>query len=353
MGKKLKYFVLGALCLLGLVTAGNSGQPVKADDAATTQEVVLTKFGFAAGPEHKVIDKSTDKTPADVRADWAKGAKALSGVEFKVYDITTKFWEIAGRDNVLAGASEDAEEKLFAEASENLSAPVAEGVTDTKGEIHFNLAKTSGTKRAVYLFKETKGVPGYNGSANFVLDMGAPVAGDQKLYVYPKNETVETNFHKFVKINSETKKPLAKAEFKITNGKGEYAALTDIKTKTHLNKVTGFIDATVRNYDITWGSENDATTFVSGADGLFGLGGMTDSTSDYKVIETNAPTGYEKATDEKELTFKFDKKTSEINDKPTAFLPHTGGAGIVGIIAAGLVLILATVFGIRKRQAQA
>ncbi|MEL1196467.1 SpaA isopeptide-forming pilin-related protein, partial [Staphylococcus epidermidis] len=80
-----------------------------------------------------------------------------------------------------------------------------------------------------------------------------------------------------------------------------------------------------------------ATTFVSDAQGEFGLNGFADKTTNYTAVETKAPAGYESA--DKPFTATDTTDAIEIKDTPKHLLPHTGGAGILAIVAVGIALI--------------
>ncbi|WP_240034120.1 pilin N-terminal domain-containing protein, partial [Lacticaseibacillus paracasei] len=138
-----------------LMVLGFNGTRVQADtNDTTTQNVVLTKYGF--DKDVTAIDRATNQT-------WdGGGAKRLQGVDFTVYNVTANYW-----------ASPKDYKGNFD------SAPVAAtGTTDDQGELAKALPTQSKdasgkTRAAVYLFHETNPRAGYNTSADFWLTLPA------------------------------------------------------------------------------------------------------------------------------------------------------------------------------------
>ncbi|WP_262315585.1 pilin N-terminal domain-containing protein [Lacticaseibacillus parakribbianus] len=330
---------LGALALaLPLAAALTAHQPVQADDsndasASTTQHVVLTKFGFK--DSQTSAEHSTTQTPDQAKADWAGDATPLAGVKFSVYDVTGQYW--ADPDNFTPKLNDS---DLVTKT------PLK---TDEQGQIALDLNVQSGDHTAVYLFHEAAGRTGYADSKtpDFWLSLPAEKAADGNVYVYPKNEKIATHFHKFIKKDGQTNQVLKGAEFSIQDSAGNQLLVTDEDGEAQ-TELTGYIDAEAQNYKLSWATTG--TTFVTDSAGAFGISGLEDATTTFKAVETKAPAGYEKAD---ATDFAFDDKESDILDQPTGLLPHTGGAGIIGLLAIGAVLIVLTVVGIRKRQARA
>ncbi|MCT3354905.1 pilus assembly protein, partial [Lacticaseibacillus paracasei] len=134
-----------------LMVLGFNGTRVQADtNDTTTQNVVLTKYGF--DKDVTAIDRATDQ-PWD-----GNGAKRLQGVDFTVYNVTANYW---------------ASPKDYKGSFD--SAPVAAtGTTNDQGELAEALPTQSKdasgkTRAAVYLFHETNPRAGYNTSADFWL----------------------------------------------------------------------------------------------------------------------------------------------------------------------------------------
>lgn len=340
-----------ATLALALPIAFGLGQhTVKAAEASkgtpATQNVVLTKFGF----DHAVTPDKHDTTQAPAAAlnDWAVGATPLADVEFTVYDVTNNYWDAVNNDTEYKGDMTGAPKVGEAQR------------TDTDGKITFNnLSTTSNDHNAVYLFKETDPRAGYGEQASQTLWISLPAEadGDNNVYVYPKNEQVKTYYHQFIKMDGHTKNVLADAKFVIKKSDTEYLKLTDTKGDAVLDadgqqNVTGFVNVVKNNYRMTWVAKADATHFISDSKGIFGLDGFTEATKDqpYSAVETEAPKGYELAAD---TPFDADDQVSMIKDMPRGILPHTGGAGILAILAVGSALIAIAFVGIRKRQARA
>ncbi|WP_240032703.1 pilin N-terminal domain-containing protein, partial [Lacticaseibacillus paracasei] len=68
-----------------LMVLGFNGTRVQADtNDTTTQNVVLTKYGF--DKDVTAIDRATDQM-------WnGNGAKPLQGVDFTIYNVTANYW---------------------------------------------------------------------------------------------------------------------------------------------------------------------------------------------------------------------------------------------------------------------
>lgn len=186
--------------------------------------------------------------------------------------------------------------------------------------------------------------------------------------------TFELDSTKVDASNPETK--LSGAKFKLLNGDKTKAATIDTST----GKITGWVD-----YDA--GSDNTGTVITSGDNGLFkviGLDGDASNATKYYLLETEAPTGYNKLSAPIEFwiesTTELDSNTNlgkiktlvlhvgssttngttstgiltqNIENKQGNTLPETGGMGTMLFIAGGLVLMAVAggAYTIRKRQA--
>lgn len=331
--KKALAFASAALLALPLMLNTNTVNAADGDPGTgatpTEQHVILTKFGF--DKEEAATDRATDKT-------WdGDGAKTLAGVEFKIYDVTADYWA-APKD--YKGTFEENE-------------LVDTQVTGTDGTFGKDLPTTSKdtdgkSRAAVYLFHETNPRAGYNTSADFWLTLPAAADSDGNVHVYPKNVQATTHNRTFIKKDAATGEVLPGAKFVIKQG-DKFVKLTD-KDGADVNAGDGFIDVLSNSYRITLvDTEAAATTFTSDKDGKFGLNGFADDQTSYTAVETDAPNGYEKAAD---TDFKADNSTSDINDKPTGILPHTGGAGILLFVALGAVLIVLGGVAYAKRRAR-
>lgn len=191
--------------------------------------------------------------------------------------------------------------------------------------------------------------------------------------MYPKEPITshyELKFKKVDKDNPDT--TLQGAVFEITNGK-KYAVITGFSEH---KEYTGTRQTPV---DVSWtDSEDQATYFKSGADGLFGFTAYPeiksgdeitgiDPNGQYGFSEVTAPTGYNKdatlkdnptsntvsPTEVKASDADADSsaKTNVITDTPEGILPHTGGAGIVLYVVLGAALVILGTIAYKKRRA--
>ena len=136
-----------------LMVLGFNGTRVQADtNDTTTQNVVLTKYGF--DKDVTAIDRATDQM-------WnGNGAKPLQGVDFTIYNVTANYW---------------ASPKDYKGGFDSASV-AATGTTNDKGQLTRALPTQSKdasgkTRAAVYLFHETNPRAGYNTSADFWLTL--------------------------------------------------------------------------------------------------------------------------------------------------------------------------------------
>ncbi|MCT3212795.1 LPXTG cell wall anchor domain-containing protein [Lactiplantibacillus plantarum] len=323
-----KVLTLTSMILMTLLLVlGFNVTRVQADtNDTTTQNVVLTKYGFEK--DVTAIDRATDQI-------WTgDGAKPLQGVDFNVYDVTANYWASPKdyKGNV-AGAKMQA------------------GTTDKQGQMVVKNLPTyvkigDKQRHAVYLFHETNPRAGYNTSADFWLTLPAKAAADGNVYVYPKNVQKNTYERTFVKRDAETKEVLEGAGFKISNSDSKFLKLTD-KDGKGVDIGEGFIDVLANNYRLTWVAESDATVFTSDKSGKFGLNGFADKTTTYTAVETNVPDGYDVAAN---TDFNADNSSSDILDAPSSILPHTGGTGTVIFVILGVALIAFGAVAYRKRR---
>lgn len=160
----------------------------------------------------------------------------------------------------------------------------------------------------------------------------------------PKTDTatVTTYGKKFHKIDSNTGKDLAGAEFTIKNSEGKYLVLKQGDTVS--TTVTGYAS----DYTVTWGDDKSAATkLISNDKGEFGVYGLSDDGENaYTLSETKVPDGYVGASDFK-FTADSDQTIDKIHDvenKPKGTLPSTGGKGIYAFIAVGVVALIGAGF---------
>lgn len=158
----------------------------------------------------------------------------------------------------------------------------------------------------------------------------------------PGNEKeVYTGGYRFIKTDVSTNKPLAGAEFVVRNADATTAKYLKIDDKTK---------------EISWvDSDDTATKFTTGADGIVDIKGLTYGT--YYLEETTAPTDYVKLSARIAFTVAFDSyKTTtttphNVANTPKGFLPSTGGAGIILFVALGVAMVgLAGVYFTSRRK---
>lgn len=313
-----------------LMVLGFNGTRVQADtNDTTTQNVVLTKYGFEK--DVTAIERATDQT-------WTgDGAKPLQGVDFTIYNVTANYWT----------SPKDYQGSFIF----NSTPVAATGTTNDEGQLTLALPTKSKdangkTRAAVYLFHETNPRAGYNTSADFWLTLPAKAAADGNVYVYPKNVQKTTYERTFVTKDAETKEVLEGAGFNISNSDGKFLKLTD-KDGKNVSINEGFIDVLDNNYRLTWVAKSDATVFTSDKDGKFGLNGFDDNTTTYTAVETKVPDGYVGAAN---TDFKADNSSSDILNAPKGVLPHTGGTGTVIFAILGVALIAFGAVAYRKRR---
>lgn len=169
--------------------------------------------------------------------------------------------------------------------------------------------------------------------AELATDINNEVTFDNNFDDQSAKDSVKTYGKKFLKIDADSKNPLANAEFHVLNPEGK---LLGMITKEDGTKVQA------------WGAEGDAgfeaTVLKSNAQGKFEVSGLAKTDEKgaiiyYELKEIKAPEGYALAQN----TFKFvaddGTATLKINNKHKGSLPSTGGKGIVAFVAVGVVAI--------------
>ncbi|MFD1432178.1 pilin N-terminal domain-containing protein [Lacticaseibacillus yichunensis] len=353
--KKALIVIGAALLALPLAANGLNATTVKAD--GETQKVTLTKYVSASNqPTGNPVP--VDTLPAT--ADKANNAR-VDGAEYSVYDVTAQYWSKIKDGTLTAADANQADDNGHTTVFDLTDAKPDLSDTTQNGQVTFDLPKSSNGQPAVYLFRETKTPAGYKTSFDFVLSLPVKApASDGVAYVYPKEQVDKTYKLKFTKVDeTNTKTVLAGAKFYIKQGdlyaaiKGsENAALTELPAGAS---------------DVSWGTRDQATTFVSNDKGEFGFEANPEATVDgvltgldpdksYTIEEVAAPNGYNKdaAIDGKaaaDASVKPGDNATTVTDTPEGILPHTGGAGIVAFVVLGVALIALGGVAYNKRRA--
>lgn len=161
-------------------------------------------------------------------------------------------------------------------------------------------------------------------------------------------QRIQTYGKRFVKVDSGTDKKLKGAEFAIKNNVGEFMQLTNETTGEFVESVTGC----AKNYVVNWvADEKVATKLISDQDGNFGIYGLGSKETDYyTLIETKTPDGYVKL---KDMPFTADgageNQILRVENKVKGILPMTGGMGLAGLIAIGIIGLASGILYFKKR----
>lgn len=146
---------------------------------------------------------------------------------------------------------------------------------------------------------------------------------------------LHTGGAKFVKQDRTTQDKLEGAKFVVKNSAGKYLKQT---------VTDGVITAT------SWvGNIEEATKFISNAEGTFEVKGLAygsadekhnEASSTYYLVEVTPPTGYAKLRDPVEFTVNASSYTNTIPvDNIKVTIPQTGGIGSAIVIGIGLLAI--------------
>jgi LPXTG-motif cell wall-anchored protein len=372
--KKALTFISAAV-MAGAVGLGAGLNVHAADgDTATTggkTNVTLTKLAVKspASIDQRELYEQTDLNNGDV----------VPNAGFEVYDVTDAYWKLVDdgkatdskslNENVDVTDPETKETKSQSRVFTELGAPIDSATTDSTGKAHFNdLANYNAAGQyKVYLFRETSAPKGYKFSPDFVLSLPAKDKDGNVMteaYVYPKDEITGNYQLKFTKRdanNDETK--LEGAAFTIKSEElGKFAQVEGYVGKDA--PLPGFSETSVT---VKWvDTEDEATYFTSDTDGAFGFAAETQKTNNgeiyglaadgnYTIHEMTAPKGYQKDAKidgDTDLTVTADGE-HKVLDTPEGILPHTGGAGIIAIVAVGLVMTVVGVVAYNKRRVNA
>ena len=191
--------------------------------------------------------------------------------------------------------------------------------------VNFDLAKVKENAGKTISFKVQMSV---KDGATWGGEITNDITFDNNFHDKKGSDSVKTYGKKFLKIDADSKNPLADAQFHVLNPEGKLLGTKDGKQ--------------------VWGSEGDAgftpTVLKSNAQGEFEVSGLAKKDDKgaiiyYELKEIKAPEGYTLA----QRTFKFvadnGKTTLNINNKHKGSLPSTGGKGIVAFVAVGVVAI--------------
>lgn len=172
---------------------------------------------------------------------------------------------------------------------------------------------------------------------------GQNVAGEAQSEdsVEGKPVKIATGGANFKKVIANTNNPLAGAKFKVYrkhNGKTQYLSYRT--------------DSQGRVTDVKWTSKQKATTLTSPRSGIFKVSGLAYGT--YFLEETKAPDGYRRLT--KDVAFKVNATSASksqvtyVENSKNPQLPITGTMGMMLMLLAGIILIVAGYVLYRRRR---
>lgn len=385
--KKALTFISAAVMAGAIGLGAGIGSKVSAADAtdgSSTTDVTLTKYSVPEGTTEHTFPLTTTQSEFE---EQMKTSKTVNGATYKAYDVTDQYWAKYDANTTDDGtANAGVEKEISADSITASDFDTTKVTTDPtvftttgNGSATASLPDYSNGKPAVYVFQETDTPAGYNKSADFVISLPVIKDGERvpTANVFPKDEVSGSFQLKFTKVDKYNQKtPLPGAKFQIKNKDGLYAQLDN-------ETVTGFSDTPV---NVTWVSKDDPnakpTTFISDEKGQFGFAadpesstktdegttyyGLSSATDEYTAEETDAPSGYNQdghvgdaKVEDTKLTAKDSKQVSAddqgtvVTDTPEGILPHTGGAGIIAIVVAGLAIVTVGVIAYNRRRANA
>ncbi|WP_127848912.1 pilin N-terminal domain-containing protein [Lacticaseibacillus hulanensis] len=354
LGRRISAALGAALLALGVGASAAAASANAATKAPEKQTITLIKY--KSGDDLTEHDPTIGPDPSDAK-------ERVNGAIYTVYDVTDQYWQAIGepgitKDNIGEVNGPTDANPYTAKHFDVSKAQAVKVIGTSNGQATTELPTQSNGHSAVYLFRESHTPTGFQQSYDFLLGLPARNAAGEypsQLYVYPKDAVKDTYYLQFRKVdqyNPET--PLAKAVFYVTRKNGDdlrYARIEGQKA------VTGF---SVTPEDVTWvTSTDDATKFTSDSDGRFGFGAFPETVTDntikglskrghYGLQEITAPAGY---TDKftiaggvvkvGQVASGDDKNdvTNQVSDMPESILPHTGGKGIIALIAVGTAMV--------------
>ena len=144
-------------------------------------------------------------------------------------------------------------------------------------------------------------------------------------------DTIKTNGFQIKKVDSEDATVLEGATFELYDAQG--------------NKVTFYTE------DLTT-TQTKITTDENGIAGFYGIANGT-----YYLVETKAPTGYELigkkveiVVEDGDYTSEIDKTIENVKSSTIINLPQTGGIGVEIVVIAGVLMMIAAAFVIRRKR---
>lgn len=188
------------------------------------------------------------------------------------------------------------------------------------------------------------------GESSLVVEITTKVKADTDLYTGVENtaqleytnksdtvgtasgkDTIKTNGFQIKKVDSEDATVLEGATFELYDAQG--------------NKVTFYTE------DLT-ATQTEITTDEDGIAGFYGIANGT-----YYLVETKAPTGYELIGEKVEIvvedgdyTSEIDKTIENVKSSTIINLPQTGGIGVEIVVIAGVLMMIAAAFVIRRKR---
>ena len=144
-------------------------------------------------------------------------------------------------------------------------------------------------------------------------------------------DTIKTNGFQIKKVDSKDATVLEGATFELYDAQG--------------NKVTFYTK------DLTT-TQTEITTDEDGIAGFYGIANGT-----YYLVETKAPTGYELigkkveiVVEDGDYTPEIDKTIENVKSSTKINLPQTGGIGVEIVVIAGVLMMIAAAFVIRRKR---
>ena len=274
--------ILGLLTLLFSILVGFS--------SIANEEVHATPPVTASVTLHKkMMDELPDpllQNTGEVDSRFDVYENYSDGIEFKVYDVTTSFY------NARAGGSTVDQALATVTANPTAGTLTATQTTGPNGLAGFNLPKKSGGKDAVYVFVETDKA-GVTKAANMALAFP----------VYKMNTDGSYTNKELNEIHLYPKNIVSKGDLEVTKkGTADDALLNGAEFIIQSNQTNRYLSG-VANGFFTWsdnianakkfytgrtyGIGTNAFTDVAGSDGLLRIAGLIPGS--YKLIETDAP----------------------------------------------------------------